>query len=117
MGLAAHLTLGGYLISLFLPSQPAFLDTIELSRSHLRRSAGKQAIEQQADALWEKGCRRPASVTAADCRTIQDQAYQLCHHGPRVAQWFYRLRRGRDQQAMEAAASQLLDRLTTSASR
>lgn len=115
MGLAAHLTLGGYLISLFLPSQPAFLDAIELSRSHLRQSADKQAIEQQADALWEKGCRKPTSVTAADCRTIQDQAYRLRSGGPRVAQWFYRLRRGRDQQAMEAAVSHLLDRFTTSA--
>jgi hypothetical protein len=117
MGLAAHLTLGGYLISLFLPSQPAFLDTIELSRSNQRQSADKQAIEQQADAMWQKGCRKAASVTAADCRTIQDQAYVLRRHGPRVAQWFYRLRRGRDQQAMEAAASRLLDQLTTSASR
>ena len=117
MGLAAHLTLSGYLIKLFLPSQPAFLDTIELSRSHLRQSADKQAIEQQADALWEKGCRRPTSVTAADCRAIQDQAYRLRRRGPRVAQWFYHLRRGRDQQAMEAAASQLLDQLATSAIR
>lgn len=117
MGLTAHLTLGGYLIKLFLPSQPAFLDTIELSRSHLRHSADKHAIEQQADALWEKGCRRPVSVTVADCRAVQDQAYRLRSRGPRVAQWFYQLRRGRDQQAMEAAARQLMDQLVPPARR
>ncbi len=109
MGLVAHLSLGGYLIKLFLPSQPAFLDTIDLARSHLRQSADKQTIELQADALWDQGCRTPGSVTSADCRAIQDQAYRLRRRGPRVAQWFYRSRRGRDQQAMEAAASQLLD--------
>lgn len=113
MGLEAHLTLGGYLIKLFLPSQPAFLDTIELSRSHLRQSAEKYAVEHQADALWEKGCRRPASVTAADCRAVQDQAYRLRSSGPRIAQWFYQSRRGRDQQAMEAAVRRLMDQIVT----
>jgi len=114
MGLVAHLSLGGYLIRLFLPSQPAFLDTIDLARSHLRQSADKRTIEQQADALWEQGCREPGSVAPADCRAIQDQTYRLRRRGPRVAQWFYRSRRGRDQQAMEAAASQLLDQLDRS---
>lgn len=117
MGLAAHLTLGGYLINLFLPSQPAFLEAIELSRSHLRQSADKQSIERQADALWEKGCRRSSSVTEADCRVIQDQAYRLRRRGPRVAQWFYRARRGRDEQAMRAAVGQLLVQLGASAHR
>jgi hypothetical protein len=111
MGVAAHVSLAGYLIMLVLPSQPAFLDAIELVRSHW--SAGKQKAELEAltDALWEKGVADPTTVTITDCREVQDHSYRLRRHSPQVAQWYYRLRRDRDEDAMIRATERKISRL------
>jgi SMODS-associating 4TM effector domain len=111
MGLAAHLSLGAYLLKLFLPSQPAFLDTIDLARTHFRQSSDKHAVETAADSLWDAGIHNPAAVTADDCRDLQDQSYRLRRHGPQIAQWFYKLRRDSDEQAMRTAVGDLVSRL------
>jgi SMODS-associating 4TM effector domain len=111
MGIAAHLTLGGYLIMLFLPSQPAFLDAMDLIRSH--RSAGEQRmrVEAKADALWERGVMDPTLVTATDCRAVQDLNYRQRRHYPQVAEWYYRLRRAKDEDAMKRATESMISRL------
>lgn len=41
---AAHVTLADYLIIVFLPSQPAFLDTIDLYRGHLAQSKARVGV-------------------------------------------------------------------------
>jgi hypothetical protein len=116
MGLIAHVSLAGYLIKLFLPSQPALLDSIELVRNHLRQSARKRELEELADSLWEAGCRTPTGVTSQDCRDLQDQSYRLRLDGPGVAQWYYTVRRTRDQRVMAAAVEALLEKLPQSES-
>jgi hypothetical protein len=111
MGIAAHVTLTGYLIMLFLPSQPAFLDAMELIRSH--RSAGEQRgrVEAEADALWERGVTDPTLVTVVDCRVLQDLNYRQRNHYPQVAEWYYRLRRAKDEDAMKRATEFMISRL------
>jgi hypothetical protein len=111
MALAAHLTLSDYLLKLFLPSQPAFLDTIDLYRTHLRQSRDKGDVEEAADSLWAKGVADGDAVAAADCRQLQDQSYRLRLNGPQIPQWFYRVRRGADEHAMRAAVAKLLSQL------
>ena len=104
MGLVADVSLAGYLIKLFLPSQPAFLDAIELVRSHRSASEQKQRVETMADALWDKGVADLNAVTAGDCRTVQDHSYRLRRTSPQVAEWYYRVYRNRDEEAMRRAA-------------
>jgi hypothetical protein len=117
VGIAAHLSLGDYLLKLFLPSQPAFLDTIDLYRSHLRQSSDKGAVEAAADGLWAAGATDRSAVTAADCRHLQDEAYRLRRYGPQIPQWFYKLRRGSDEQAMRDAVAHLISQLPSSTRR
>jgi hypothetical protein len=111
MGVAAHVSLAGYLIMLFLPSQPAFLDAIELIRSH--RSAGEQKarVETMTEELWEKGVAYPGAVTVADCRAVQDHSFRLRRHSPQVAEWYYRLRRDQDEHAMRRATDRKVSQL------
>lgn len=111
MGLAAHLSLGDYLLKLFLPSQPAFLDTIDIYRGHLRQSSNKGGVETAADDLWVAGVADPQAVTSVACRQLQDQSYLLRRHGPQIPRWFYKLRRGSDERAMRAAVDHLLTQL------
>ena len=108
---ADNLSLSAYLVGVFLPSQPAFLDTIDLYRSHLRQSSERATVEGATDGLWVRGISSPGAVTAEDCRRIQDQVFRLRREGPQVPQWFYRLRRGSDERAMRAAVSHLLSQL------
>jgi hypothetical protein len=111
MGVVAHVSLAGYLIMLFLPSQPAFLDAMELIRSHRAAGVQKARVETMADALWEKGAADPSLVTVADCRAVQDHSYRLRRHSPQVAEWYYRLRRNRDEHAMKRATERKISQL------
>jgi hypothetical protein len=110
MGIAAHLSLGEYLVKIFLPSQPAFVDVVDLWRNHWQQSRAKGRIEEHADELWGRACAAGVAPSSDDCRQVQDETYRLRLHGPQVAEWFYRLRRGSDQKAMEAAVASLIAR-------
>lgn len=103
MGVADDVTLAGYLIKLFLPSQPAFLDAIELVRSHRSASKQKARLEAMTDELWERGRATPGAVMLNDCRSVQDHSYRLRRHSPQVAEWHYRLNRVRDEGVMRRA--------------
>jgi hypothetical protein len=110
MTAAAHVTLTGYLVNVFLPSQPAFLDTIDLFRGHLRQSQAKEAQELKTTDLWNRGVAT-GSVSEQDCREVQDQSYALRRRGIQIPQLIYRLRRKQDEAAMRAAAARLMKAL------
>lgn len=105
---AAHVTVAGYLVKVFLPSQPAFLDTIDLHRGHLRLAKAKEALEVQTTDLWNSGVQSRGSVTEQDCREIQDQTYRLRKSGMQIPQVVYKVRRKRDEEAMRAAVGRLI---------
>jgi hypothetical protein len=111
MGIAAHVSLSGYLIMLFLPSQPAFLDAMELIRSHRTTAEQRGRIEAQADKLWERGLSNRALVTANECRVLQDLNYRQRRHYPQVAESYYRFRRARDEDAMKRTVERMLSQL------
>ncbi|MEA2497439.1 MAG: hypothetical protein QOJ29_5350 [Thermoleophilaceae bacterium] len=96
-----ELSLATYLATLFLPSQPAFLDAIEFAQGHGRQSSAKAEIESAADDVLNSS-GAGAGITVSDCRLIQDQTFRLRSRGPSVPNWFYRLRRDRDQRALDA---------------
>ena len=99
----AHVSLAEYLVIVFLPSQPAFLDTIDLFRGHLRIGRDKEAIEVQTTKLWNDGTTSPGSVTEQDCREVQDQTYRLRRSGMQIPQIVYNALRNQDEDAMRAA--------------
>jgi len=106
----AKVSLAEYLVTVFLPSQPAFLDTIDLFKGHLGMARDKEALEVQTTKLWERGSTSLASVTAQDCREVQDQAYRLRRSGMQIPQIVYSILRNQDEDAMRAA----VDRYVTS---
>ncbi|MGH7188058.1 MAG: S-4TM family putative pore-forming effector, partial [Acetobacteraceae bacterium] len=108
IGAAAHASLAEYLIRLFLPSQPALMDSVDLIRTHSSIAARRLRVEQRAEDLATN-----ENATEADCRGLQDQMFEIRHKPPRVPNWFYRLRRKRDEQAMNDAARVLAARLPT----
>ncbi|MEV0283497.1 S-4TM family putative pore-forming effector [Kribbella sp. NPDC050820] len=93
VALVGNLTLADYLIKIFLPSAPAFLDTLDIARQHWTHSAARRQIEERIHDLWQAYLHRSSSLRAADCREVQDSAYLLRRDGPRVPNLFYRLRR------------------------
>lgn len=107
MTAAAHVTLTDYMVKVFLPSQPAFLDTIDLFRGHLKQSQAKEALELKTTALWNQGVADRGSVTEQNCREVQDQTYVLRRRGIQIPQLIYRLRRKQDEAAMRSAAARL----------
>ncbi len=56
------------MVAVFLPSQPAFLDTIDLFRGHVGQSHAKEAIENRTTELWNQALSNESSVTEQDCR-------------------------------------------------
>ncbi len=103
--LSRNMTLAEYLVKLFLPSAPAYLDSIELARSHAQHSQAREEVENDLGDLWEqKAARAP---TLEDCRKVQDAAFTLRNRGPRVPNWYYKMRRSRMTNATTAGAQAL----------
>jgi hypothetical protein len=106
LALARNMTLGEYLVKLFLPSSPAYLDAIELARAHWRHGNARQRLEDDIEDLWQRQ-QDGGAVTQEDCRRVQDSAFVLRRSGPPVATWFYKWRRGRMNRATVAGAKAL----------
>jgi hypothetical protein len=107
IALVRDLSLADYLVKIFLPSAPAFLDSVELARLHWQHAASRQQTEHKIDDLWQAYCAQPATLTVIDCREIQDSAYLLRRDGPRVPQRFYMLRRTSSEANTKAGAEAL----------
>jgi hypothetical protein len=93
IALVRDLSLADYLIKIFLPSAPAFLDSLDLARLHWHHAAARHLLEDKIHDLWQAYRSQPEGLTIADCREIQDSAYLLRRDGPRVPNLFYKLRR------------------------
>ena len=93
VALARDLTLASYLIKIFLPSSPAFLDTLELSRAHWQQAATRENTEHRIHDLWAEHREDPADIPVAGCREIQDASFLLRRDSPRIPAPFYRLRK------------------------
>lgn len=96
---AASLT--EYLVTIALPSLPAFLDASDLARGHASAARSRQLLEDQTDALLRSG-----DATAQDLREIQDQLFNLRQEAPLVPGWFYKLIRPGFEADMQHAARQ-----------
>jgi hypothetical protein len=107
IALVRDLSLADYLIKIFLPSAPAFLDSADLTALHLRHAGNRQQAEHKIDDLWQAYVARPEELTVVACREVQDSAYLLRRDGPRVPQLFYKLRRTASEEATKAGASVL----------
>jgi hypothetical protein len=94
-------SLTDYLVTILLPSLPAFLDATDLARTHAAASAARQLLEDQADALLAAG---PARVD--ELREIQDQLFNLRREAPLVPGWFYKMIRSGYEADMHYAARQ-----------
>lgn len=106
--LARDLTFADYVIKIFLPSAPAFLDSVELARLHWHHAAARQQVEHRIDDLWQAAAAGLSAVTVTDCREIQDAAFLLRRDGPRVPTLFYRLRSPTSDAATRAGAAALV---------
>jgi hypothetical protein len=107
IALIRDLNLASYLIKIFLPSAPAFLDSVELARQHHQHAASRQLVEDKINDLWEARKTQPDTPTVAACREIQDSAYLLRRDGPRVPYLFYKLRRKSSEANTQAGAQAL----------
>jgi SMODS-associating 4TM effector domain len=92
VALVRNLTLAAYLIKIFLPSAPAFLDSLELARAHWRQAGAREDAEHRIHDLWIAHMPDPGIIPAAKCREIQDISFLLRRDSPRIPALFYKLR-------------------------
>jgi hypothetical protein len=111
VGALDDLTLGEYLIQLFLPSLPAFLDGVEVQATHRDQAEAKHCLELEVEDLLAYARDAEELPSEGDCRRIQDRNYVLRRTGPQVPQVYYRLRREEDEAVMQAAAEDLARQL------
>jgi predicted pore-forming effector associated with SMODS systems len=102
VALARDLSLADYLVKIFLPSAPAFLDSFELARQHWHHAAARTHVEDKIHDLWQTYTSEPTSLTVEACREIQDSVYLLRRDGPRVPSIFYKLRRANSEASTQA---------------
>jgi hypothetical protein len=107
IALAGNLSLADYLIKIFLPSAPAFLDTLDLARQHWNLSTARRQIEVRIDDLWRAYLSRSSSLSPTDCREVQDSAYLVRRDGPRVPNLFYKVRRSTSETSTKSGAASI----------
>ncbi len=110
IALTRDLSLADYLIKIFLPSSPALLDCTELARSHWRHASRRENAENDIQDIWDAHRDDPAAIDPAACRNVQDAAYLLRRHSPRVPEFFYKLRQPATHAAISAGVAALRNR-------
>lgn len=108
IAISGELSITDYLIKIFLPSSPAFLDSVELAREHWRHAIARERVEHDIHDLWNQYQNDLAALPPSECRKIQDAAYLLRRDGPRVPSFFYRLRRTHTEASTAAGTQALL---------
>ena len=93
IAVSMNLTLADYLVKLFLPTSPALLDAVELSRSHRTTSATRTDDVVAIDDLYNSHRGDLGSVPDHDVRAVQDASFTARTNTPRVPSWFYKIRR------------------------
>lgn len=104
-GVSTEMLLTDWIITFLLPSLPALLDITELAMAHYRLAKAKEYIEERIDNLWGAELLRPGSLSADDCRVVQDEAFKLRADGVQVPDWFYWFHRDRNEGNMHEAAA------------
>lgn len=108
IGIVLGMSVVDWLITFLLPGMPALLDISELADGHRRIGDDKRAIECRIDGLWRSEPASPGTLTAEDCRHVQDDAFKLRSDSRQNPEWFYWLHRDRNEANMhEAAAARL----------
>lgn len=102
---AVGMFLIGWLLRFLLAPLPALLDVGELALSHRRLSAGKEAIEAQIEQLWRSELTNIGTLTAEDCRRVQNEAFKLRAEGQQLPEWFYWFHRDRNEANMHEASA------------
>lgn len=107
VGAVADLSLATYLVALFLPTLPAYLDAVDQLQAHLGQAQRKGLVEAEIDELLEDARASSKRPESTRCRELQDRIYLNRQSGPQVPPRFYRWRRDRNESAMQQAASEL----------
>jgi hypothetical protein len=110
--LATDLSVGDYLVRLFLPCAPAFLDAVELFREHKVCAARRGALATEIERQWEGYCHDHASLTVTKCRENQDASYLTRRSSPRVPKFFYELLRSSTDVATRQGTEPLINAKT-----
>lgn len=110
LGVLLELDVSEFLVRLFLPSLPALLLAGDIYEEHRAQASAKGAVESGIDEVWAASLATEGTPDRATIRQIQDRVFEL-RLGPRPPTTLYRRRRDRDQAAMEAAVSELLEEL------
>lgn len=93
IAVALHLTLADYLVKLFLPTAPALLDAVELSRSHRSTSDTRTSDVVAIDDLYNEHRDDLSAIPIHEVRAVQDASFIARTDTPRVPGWFYAIRR------------------------
>ncbi|WNV74348.1 S-4TM family putative pore-forming effector [Geodermatophilus sp. DSM 44513] len=99
------LLLAEYLVAIFLPCAPAFLDATELAFDHLQSARTGETVERRVERSVEETRHDPKLATLDLCRSFQDSVFLTRSSAARVPSWFYRVRRARSDRSTRAAAA------------
>lgn len=99
-------SLATYLLAIAMPSLPALLDALDMSRGHWRAADARQLLEDTIDSHMTEG-----GVARNALREIQDQLFVLRREAPLVPEWYYKIIKPGFETDMRYAASLTVDGL------
>lgn len=108
--IAFGLSLTGYLIAVAFPSLPALQDSFDLAGQHRKAADAKHRLETLIDEALTR-LENGGTVTAAECRAIQDTVYEVRLTSPSTPTWYFHRRETQDAAAIRAAIRERLQRL------
>ena len=94
-------------VLLFLPATSAIAEGIGVAIDHIQLASEKESTSKTILSLWESGIKNSSTVSAAQCRVIQDCIYNYRSKGPLVPNWWYDWLRSRYEVNMQNTAEEL----------
>ena len=104
LAVAIGSSLAAYLVAIAMPSLPALLDALDMSRGHSRAANARQLLEDTIELHMAEG-----GATHNSLREVQDQLFVLRKEAPLVPEWYYKIIKPGFETDMRYAASLVAD--------
>ncbi|MFF4652619.1 S-4TM family putative pore-forming effector [Streptomyces sp. NPDC001380] len=111
---AKGLSVGAFVVQLFVPLAPALLDLAELPQQHRSAAQARIRVEDSIDQLW-KLRDSGREITPADCREVQDALFALRESNPPVPTWLHERLHGSTRSANAARMEGIREDIARSA--
>lgn len=110
-GIKGNFTLEEFILTVIIPLIPAFVLGIQQYQEHTKSATRLDKLRKYAEGLFDKGLK--GAIPEELIHASRDLQNEICNHrrtSPSIFDWLYNLRRKKDEDIMNKATDELVNR-------